>query len=70
MAKRQEYTERVALGSVSDSAALRRIRSEDLFAGATRVLIEHQDSIGNLKGAAHIMRDYKKNTFSISATAH
>ena len=48
-AKRQESTQRAPLRPVSDCAGLRRIRSEDLFADTTCVLIDHQDSTYRLQ---------------------
>ncbi len=49
MVNTQESTGRPPAGPVPIGSQMRRIRSEDLFAGATRVLIEHQDSIYRLQ---------------------
>ena len=49
MVKTQESTGRASAGPVSVPPQARRIRSKDLFAGATRVLIEHQGSIYRLQ---------------------
>ena len=44
IAKTQEAIGRASAGPVSVPSRMRRIRSKDLFADATQVLIEHQDS--------------------------
>ena len=47
--KTQDACGRVPAGPLSVAAQMRCIQSKDLFAGATRVLIEHQDSIYRLQ---------------------